>query len=144
METFLYNFVMLVSRIHTTLLSMNDQRESSFSDKELHFIVIGAFGIALILVLHPIFLWLAKTGHTMIVSFLYVITVIFVLTFSIEIGQGFYGTGIMEFDDVVYGISGFLVFFCIFLVIRGIIHLILRLGRGKKEDEINNNDPEYF
>ena len=144
METFLYNFVMLVSRIHMTLLSMNDQRESSFSDKELHFIVIGAFGIALILVLHPIFLWLAKTGHTMIVSFLYVITVIFVLTFSIEIGQGFYGTGIMEFDDVVYGISGFLVFFCIFLVIRGIIHLILRLGRGKKEDEINNNDPEYF
>ena len=144
METFLYNFVMLVSRIHMTLLSMNDQRESSFSDKELHFIVIGAFGIALILVLHPIFLWLAKTGHTMIVSFLYVITVIFVLTFSIEIGQGFYGTGIMEFDDVVYGISGFLVFFCIFLVIRGLIHLILRLGRGKKEDEINNNDPEYF
>ena len=135
---------MLVSRIHMTLLSMNDQRESSFSDKELHFIVIGAFGIALILVLHPIFLWLAKTGHTMIVSFLYVITVIFVLTFSIEIGQGFYGTGIMEFDDVVYGISGFLVFFCIFLVIRGIIHLVLRLGRGKKEDEINNNDPEYF
>jgi len=144
METFLYNFVMLVSRIHTTLLSMNDQRESSFSDKELHFIVIGAFGIALILVLHPIFLWLAKTGHTMIVSFLYVITVIFVLTFSIEIGQGFYGTGIMEFDDVVYGISGFLVFFCIFLVIRGIIHLIARAGRGRKESSENSNDPEYF
>lgn len=142
MQTFLYNIVMFISRIHSYFLTLNDQSENSFSDKELHFLIIGCFGIALILVLHPIFLWLAKTGHTMIISFFYVITVIIVVTFAIEIGQGFYGTGIMEFDDVYYGVIGFLVFFAVFLVIRGIIHLIIRLTRGKKKTY--DNDPDYF
>ena len=142
MESFLYNIIWMISRIHTYFLTLNDQRESSFTDKELHFIVIGFLGIALILVLHPLFLWLAKTGHTMIISFLYVLTVILVITFAIEIGQGFTGTGIMEFDDVIYGVSGFLIFFVIFLVIRGIIHLIMRLAGGKKKDRYD--DPEYF
>ena len=142
METLLYNIVLIISRFHSYFLSLNDQREASFTDKELHFIIIGALGVALILVLHPLFLWLAKTGHTMIISFFYVLTVILVITFAIEIGQGYYGTGIMEFDDVVYGIGGFLVFFCVFLTIRGIIHLILRLSRDKDGD--SRNDSTYF
>lgn len=141
METFLHNIVALIARIHSYILTLNDQSANSFTDKELHFIVIGLLGIALILVLHPIFLWLAKTGHTMIISFFYVLTVILVLTFAIEIGQGLTGTGSMEFDDVNYGVCGFLVFFAVFLVIRGIIHLIIHFaGGGKKKD----NDPEYF
>lgn len=126
MQTLFYYIVTFINNIHNSILGWNDQIENSFTDKELHFIVIGAFGIALILILHPIFLWLAKTGHTMIVSFLYVFTVILVVTFAIEIGQGYYGTGAMEFDDVVYGIGGFLAFFVVFLVIRGIVHLIMR------------------
>ena len=143
METFLYNIVMLISRIHSYFLTLNDQSENSFTDKELHFIIIGAFGIAMILVLHPIFLWLAKTGHTMVITFFYVMTVILVITFAIEIGQGFYGTGSMEFDDVYYGVAGFLVFFCIFIAIRGIIHLILRLSRGKDSSK-KYEDPDLF
>ena len=127
METILYNFVMLVSRIHTYFLTWNDSIENSFDDKMLHFIIIGGFGIAMVLVLHPIFLWLSKTGHTMVISFFYVLSAILVLTFAIEIGQGFYGTGIMEFDDVRFGVGGFLVFFAIFIAVRGVIHLILRL-----------------
>ncbi len=141
MENFLYTIVAFIARIHTYILTLNDQSENSLTDKELHFITIGVLGIALILVLHPLFLWLAKTGHTMIVSFLYVLTVILVITFSIEIGQGFTGTGIMEFDDVIYGVGGFLVFFLVFLAIRGIIHLILRLVRGGKKDDRSS---DYF
>ena len=143
METLLYNIVMLISRIHSYFLTLNDQSENSFTDKELHFIIIGCFGIALILILHPIFLWLARTGHTMVISFFYVATVILVLTFAIEIGQGFYGTGRMEMDDVVYGIAGFLVFFCVFAVIRGIVHLILHFTR-KGRDDRKYDDPDYF
>lgn len=141
METLLYNIIALISRIHSYIMTMNDQRETSFTDKELHFIVIGCLGIGLILVLHPLFLWLAKTGHTMIISFLYVITVVMVITFAIEIGQGFTGTGRMEFDDVVYGIAGFLVFFAVFLAIRGIVHLILHLSRGRQD---SRDDSDYF
>lgn len=131
MNTILYGVVMLISHIHNYFLSWNDSIENSFTDKELHFIIIGAFGVALILILHPLFLWLARTGHTMVISFLYVFTVILVITFAIEIGQGYYGTGAMEFDDVIYGIAGFLAFFAVFTVIRGIVHFIMKLVKKR-------------
>lgn len=134
MQTILYNFVMLITRVHNYLLTLNNQFENSFTDKELHFLIVGAFGVGLVLLLHPIFLWLSNHGHTMVVSFLYVFTVIIVLTFAIEIGQGYYGTGAMEFDDVVYGVAGFLVFFAVFSVIRGIIHLIFRTFKDEDEE----------
>ncbi|MDO5491597.1 MAG: hypothetical protein Q4F96_04265 [Bacillota bacterium] len=142
METILYNFIMLVSRIHTYFLTWNDSIENSFTDKELHFIIVGAFGIGLILVLHPIFLWLSRTGHTMVISFFYVFTVILVLTFAIEIGQGYTGTGVMDFDDAKNGIQGFIAFFIVFLVIRGIIHLIMRAVGAR--DKGNPRHEEFF
>lgn len=135
MHTIVYNFVMLITRVHNYLLTLNNQFENSFTDKELHFLIIGAFGIALVLLLHPIFLWLSKTGHTMVISFLYVLTVVLVLTFAIEIGQGYYGTGAIELDDVIYGVAGFLAFFAAFSVVRGIIHMITRAFRDNDDDE---------
>ncbi|MBR3147680.1 MAG: hypothetical protein IKF54_06045 [Eubacterium sp.] len=140
MHTILYNIVMLITRVHNYLLTLNNQFENSFTDKELHFLIIGAFGIALVLLLHPIFLWLSKTGHTMVISFLYVLTVVLVLTFAIEIGQGYYGTGAMELDDVIYGVAGFLAFFAAFSVVRGIIHMITRAFRDDDDDQ----DPEWL
>ncbi len=135
MHTIVYNFVMLITRVHNYLLTLNNQFENSFTDKELHFLIVGAFGIALVMLLHPIFLWLSKTGHTMVISFLYVLTVVLVLTFAIEIGQGYYGTGAMELDDVIYGVAGFLAFFAAFSVVRGIIHMITRAFRDDDDDE---------
>lgn len=135
MQTILYNFVMLITRVHNYLLTLNNQFENSFTDKELHFLIVGAFGLGLVFVLHPIFLWLAKHDHTMIISFLYVFTVVMVLTFAIEIGQGYYGTGAMEFDDVVYGVAGFLSFFLVFTVIRGFIHLVMHFIRSEDEED---------
>ena len=126
---------MLITRVHNYLLTLNNQFENSFTDKELHFLIVGAFGIALVMLLHPIFLWLPKTGHTMVISFLYVLTVVLVLTFAIEIGQGYYGTGAMELDDVIYGVAGFLAFFAAFSVVRGIIHMITRAFRDNDDDE---------
>ena len=135
MQTILYNFVMLTTRVHNYLLTLNNQFENSFTDKELHFLIVGAFGLGLVFVLHPIFLWLAKHDHTMIISFLYVFTVVLVLTFAIEIGQGYSGTGAMEFDDVVYGVAGFLSFFLVFAVIRGFIHLVMHFIRSEDEED---------
>ena len=135
MQTILYNFVMLITRVHNYLLTLNNEFENSFTDKELHFLIVGAFGLGLVFVLHPIFLWLAKHDHTMIISFLYVFTVVLVLTFAIEIGQGYYGTGAMEFDDVVYGVAGFLSFFLVFAVIRGFIHLVMHFIRSEDEED---------
>ena len=74
MEQLLYAIAGLVARIHIFILSWNDSIETSFTDKELHFLVIGLFGLALICALHPLFLWLARTGHTMFITFFYVFT----------------------------------------------------------------------
>lgn len=138
MQAILYNFVMLITRFHNYLLTLNNQYENSFTDKELHFLIIGAFGIALILILHPLFLWLSKSGHTMVITFFYVLTVILVLTFAIEIGQGYYGTGSVELGDVIYGIAGFLAFFIVFSFIRGIIHAIINYFRD------DDDEPEWL
>ena len=130
METLLYNIVMLISRIHSYFLTLNDQSENSFTDKELHFIIIGCFGIALILVLHPIFLWLARTGHTMGISFFYVATVILVLTFAIEIGQSLTGTGTMEFGDVVAGMGGFFAVTAVIVTLHLLLWIVKSILRA--------------
>lgn len=125
MENFLYAIVSLIARIHNSILTINDQVEYGFTDKELHFIVIGILGLLLVVLIHPIFKWLSDTGHIMVVSFFYVFTVIIVITFAIEIGQAITGTGNMEFYDIVYGIFGFLAAFGAFAIIRG-IYLLMR------------------
>lgn len=129
MKEFLYKIVEWIADIHTYLLGLNDAYEYSFSDKQLHFLVIGVLGMAMIFVVHPIFKWLVKHNHVMVISWLYVFTVILVITFAIEIGQKVTGTGAMEFADIVFGVVGFLAMFLIFALIRGIYHAIRNLIR---------------
>ena len=132
MESLLYFLVSIITRIHNSLLSLNDGFENSFTDKELHFIVIGILGIALIFVIHPIFRTLADGDHIMTISFIYVFTMIIVITFAIEIGQWATGTGAMEFADITAGILGFLAVFTVFAIIRTIIRAITRRRRRRK------------
>ena len=58
----------------------------------------------------------------MVITWLYVFTVVIVLAFAIEIGQWYTGTGSMDSEDIAYGIMGFLVMFFIFAVLRGLYH----------------------
>lgn len=129
----LYYIVELIARIHNKLLSLNDSYEYHFTDKELHFLVIGVLGMLLIFVVYPLFKWLARKNHVMIIAWIYVFTVIIVLTFAIEIGQKVTHTGAMEFADIVFGIFGFIVMFLIFSVIRGIYKGILHLIRRDRK-----------
>lgn len=126
MEALLYYIVSVIAKIHNYIMSLNDGMESSFTDKELHFIVIGILGISLIFIVYPVFKWLANTNHTMVIAWIYVFTVIIVITFAIEIGQGITGTGRMEMSDITAGVLGFLAAFLLFCIIRGIYHLIVR------------------
>ena len=76
MEQFLYWIAMLIARIHSVIMDLNNQFEYYLTDKELHFIIMGALGMIMIFVLYPLFRWLSEKGHIMIVTFLYVFTVI--------------------------------------------------------------------
>ena len=130
MENLLYFIVSIITRIHNYVLSLNDGIEYSFTDKELHFIVIGIVGIGLVFIIHPIFRMLANGDHILTISFIYVFTLIIVITFAIEIGQWATGTGAMEFADITAGVFGFLAVFIVFAVIRAIIKAIF--GRRRR------------
>lgn len=130
MSDFLYGLVKAIANIHSLILSLNDAYEYNFSDKELHFIVIGALGILLVLAIYPLFKLMARNGHIMAITWIYVFTLILVLTFAIEIGQKVSGTGVMDFADVVSGIFGFIVLFAIFDLVRLIIKGIAGLIKG--------------
>lgn len=127
MKEFLYEMVKYVAKIHNYIMGLNDKYEYNFSDKQLHFLVIGAIGMLLIFIVYPLFKWLARTGHVMVIAWIYVFTVILVITFAIEIGQKVTNTGNMEFADIVFGVVGFFVMFFIFALVRSIYHGILHL-----------------
>lgn len=131
MTTLLYTIVGGIARFHEYFLGLNDAYELYFSDKELHFLIIGFLGMAMIFVIHPIFKLLAESGHVMVITWIYVFTMIIVITFAIEIGQGFSGTGTMDFDDIMFGVVGFLMMFVVFAVIREIFLFFIGLFTGK-------------
>ena len=116
MSRLIYLFITLIVKLHDKLLAINDNTGLQLSDKQLHFLIIGLFGFGMICVIQPLFKWLSSKGYDILVSFLYVFTVVTVITFAIEIGQAFSGTGEMDFYDIASGILGFLVFFCIYFV----------------------------
>ena len=127
MKEFLYKIIEWIAEIHSYLMRINDNYEYHFSDKELHFIVIGLLGMLFIFIVYPVFKWLAKHNHVMVIAWIYVFTLILVITFAIEIGQKVTNTGAMEFADIVFGVIGFIVMFFIFSVVREIYHLIGKL-----------------
>jgi len=129
MEEFLYFVVECIAKVHHYILSLNDAYEYDFTDKELHFLVIGALGMLMIFVVYPVFKWLARHNHIMVVSWIYVFTLIIVITFAIEIGQRATHTGTMDFYDIMFGVVGFLCMFAIFAIVRGIYHGIRFLCR---------------
>ena len=109
-KTFLNYVVKLITLVHTYIMSINDNSGIALSDKTLHFLVIGFTGAIILLIVHPVFKWLANRNKTIIVSWIYVFTVLVALTLFIEIGQDMTGTGNMELADIMAGLKGFFFF----------------------------------
>ena len=122
MRELLYGITEMIARIHNYIMHVNDRFEYDFSDKDLHFLVIGILGMLMIFVVYPLFKWLAGKKHVMVIAWIYVFTLIIVITFAIEIGQKISNTGNMEFTDIMFGVMGFVVMFAVFAVIRSIYH----------------------
>ena len=80
----------------------------------------------MLFVVYPFFKWLAKCNAIMTISWIYVFTLIIVLTFAIEICQKVSHTGVMEFADIMFGLVGFIVMFSVFAIIRQLFHLMCR------------------
>ena len=131
---------MWVARRHDSILGINDSGQYNLTDKQLHFWVVGLFGMALILLIQPVFKGLAENGHTLIITWIYVFTVVIVFTFAVEIGQWYSGTGVPDSADIGYGVSGFLVLFIIYAIIRA---TVLTVWRMVKRDRDSEREEEY-
>ncbi len=114
----------IIYRAHSYLLSLNDQHEAIFTDKELHFLIIGILGVAMLMVFYPLFKWMAKKHLTLLIAWFYVFTVLVVITFAIEIAQWYSNTGTMDFKDIVAGLAGYFLMSFIFILIVLIIELL--------------------
>ena len=138
MADLLYYVVEKMAGIHDVLMTLNDSY-----DKELHFIVIGVLGMALLFVIFPLFKALSR-HHVLVIAWIYVFTVMIVVTFAIEIGQGITNTGNMEMEDIVSGLAGFMFLFIIFAVLRAIVLGIVHLVRGimGRDDDDDDDDDE--
>ena len=129
MRQWLYLAVELLAQLHDRILTLNDAFPNAFSDKQLHFLIIGALGMALFFLVHPVFKALIRHGHEIVVSWIYVFTLILVITFAIEIGQKVSGTGMMEFGDIVFGVVGFLAMFAAYALLRLLVLLLVHAFR---------------
>lgn len=118
MKQALYQIVMLIARIHNRIMTINDAFEINFSDKELHFLVIGLLGLMLFLAVNPLVHALARKGKMNLITWIYTFTVLFVLTFAIEIGQYVTSTGNMELLDIIYGLGGFILIYGAYALFR--------------------------
>ena len=145
MRELLYWGVGIVAKLHDQIMQLNNAYETNFTDKELHFLVIGLLGMAMLFVIYPLFKYLARKNKELVIAWIYVFTVVMVITFAIEIGQKITGTGHMEFSDIMFGVAGFLLMFMVFVILRGIYHGILRLIRyikARKERKKSQNQDE--
>lgn len=121
----LYHITMIIAKIHDYIMNLNYSLPNPLTDKELHFIVMGSLGMFMVLIIYPIFKYLSKK-NIMSITFIYVITFMMMLIFSIEIGQQVTNTGSLDFEDIVFGISGFIIFFLIFIIAKKIYLMIKR------------------
>lgn len=142
MGEILYRIVEWIARCHNYLLKLNDAYEYNFSDKQLHFLVIGCIGMLVLLITYPIFRLLAKQKMYLTISGIYSFTVIIVLTFAIEIGQRLSHTGTMEFADIMYGVMGFLTIFGAAAIAKGVYlllkYIIIKIKNSQNTKNINN------
>ena len=139
LKELLYQAVDWTAMVHDRITRLNDQFEGTLSDKQLHFLVIGILGMLLVFLIHPLFRHLARTNHVMVITWIYVFTLILVITFSVEIGQRITKKGDMEFADIVFGIGGFIAMFAVFAVIRAAVLGITKRSAGGRLNQQNKN-----
>lgn len=143
MGSFIKFLAEIVNNVHDVIEDLFMNLGINLTDKDLHFWIIGLIGITFFLFTHLFFKWLSKFSIT-VISFLYTFTVMLVIVFAIEIQQKITGRGRMEFSDAIIGLYGFIAFFTVFLVLKAIVYLLIKLvNRPKKDRENRSTRSEY-
>ena len=118
MIEFFRKLIYQIADLHDLILHLNDSFEANLTDKQLHFLVFGAAGLLLLLLTYPVFYCLHRKNKILAIAWIYTFTLIVILSFAIEFGQHFSGTGNMDLADVIAGVGGFLAITAVIAVIR--------------------------
>ncbi len=129
LNDWLYLIVDLFASVHDRVVEYNRILPTSFSDKELHFLVIGFFSLLMLILLYPIFLFLVRHKCVAILTWLFAFIFVVFTCFSIEFGQYLTGTGSMELSDVTYGVMGFAAASCVALALLLFIKCLIAVIR---------------
>lgn len=130
MKHFVELLAKIVNEIHDMLIYLSHALGLGFTDKQLHFWVIGFIGIFSFFFVHLLFKLLSRWSITAI-SFIYTLTVVIIFVFAVEIQQKITGRGNMEFEDAVISLWGFVVFFLVYAIIRLLIYFIKKAVTDK-------------
>jgi uncharacterized membrane protein len=134
-EEFIKLTAEIVNGIHDNIDNTLKSNGHEFTDKELHFWIMGVIGILFFLFSYVLFKWLAEWSIT-VIAFIYTMTILLVVNFAIEIQQKITKRGYMEFDDIIAGIKGFLFLFIIFLVLKSSFYAVnYLLKKSRNEDK---------
>lgn len=134
----LYDIVVAIARVHDSVWAKNLAEGKPFSDKDLHFLVMGAFGLVVLLLCYGLFRLLARRGWVAVMAWLLALWVVLTFCFAIEVGQFKSNTGSMELEDIVYGMAGFLAMSAIvaaFCLLIWLLCLLVRALRKKKREK---------
>jgi len=108
LKNWLCKIVSDIAYIHDSIWRFARTLPVRFTDKDLHFIVFGFFGLALLLLVLPLFRLLTRLGKSGLMAWLFTLATVLMISFAIEIGQHMTQTGKMDLGDIVYGALGFL------------------------------------
>ena len=109
--------IAVINRTHDWIVNSAHVLGLGLTDKQLHFWLIGIMGIVIFAVFDAVFKRLAKWSVSAI-TFIFTFTILVVSVLAIEIEQKVTQAGSMEFEDVVAGLSGFIMFSILYVLIR--------------------------
>lgn len=132
LKDWLYIIISKIAYIHDSIERFARTLPVRFTDKDLHFIVIGLFGLVLLLVALPLFRALTRRGSFGLMAWLFTLSTVVMISFAIEIGQVTTGTGRMEMEDIVYGLLGFLAVSAVVGLVRLMLCLLRRILKRDK------------
>lgn len=134
MKTILQLLIDIFTFFHSYFVRLTLHLGFSFSDKQLHFIIIGILFLFLYIITDIVFRSLSKISIS-ILTFIFTFTLSIVISFAIEIGQFQSGTGNMELSDIAWGIYGFLVSIVIFEIVRFIYRFVINLIKNNADSK---------
>jgi hypothetical protein len=107
-KEWLKEIVVWIADIHDRLFDYSKTFPSPLTDKDLHFLVIGAFGLAVFIFSFFLFRLLSRLNRYGMMAWLFSLAVVLFVAFAIEVGQHLTNTGNLELGDIAYGVMGFL------------------------------------